>query len=66
MSQLGEEQEVKMRHASDSVKEIEVLKEAINQRQIEFGELDTEVKKILLTKCEQGNLLQFRDFQLKH
>jgi hypothetical protein len=54
-----------MRHASDSVKEIEVLKEAINQRQIEFGELDTEVKKILLKKCEQVNLLQFRDFQLK-
>ena len=59
-----ENQKVKYGQASDALKQIEALKEAVSNRHRENSEVYGEVKRIIYHKCELSNNLAFRDFQL--
>ncbi|CDW81066.1 UNKNOWN [Stylonychia lemnae] len=62
--ELVQEQKIRNRQASDSLKEISILKDSLLNRQSENQELINEIKKILVSKNELTNQLIVRDFMI--
>eukprot|EP00347_Sterkiella_histriomuscorum_P009187 403342191 len=61
-SELNEEQKIRARQASDSLKEISILRGALLKRQEENQDLVNDIKRILLSKNDLTNQLIKKDF----